>query len=800
MVKSVPEETRSLESSVGVNTLPPPGGGYVLENSPQDETHLRDYWRSVRKHQWLIVGITLLFTILSAIYAARKPDIYEAQARVQVDLENAQSRQGGAVIVSGTSDPAYFNTQLQILTGPGLLRRVVKTLDLEHDDAFLRPQSAGSTTLQNLLRMVGLGSAARKETKDSESKDIPLVDSVASPTSYNDLAEAKRLAPHVGVLQASLDVNPVRETRVQSRDTRLIDVRFKHPDPQVAAKVVNAIVEAYRLSNMERRNETSNQTTEFLQRRIAELQSQIRNDEERLLSYSKSRAILSLSPDQNTVVDRLSKLNNQLVEAENQRKNAKAALDSYLQQPDAVAGLVEGTARYSDAEVKLSELQRQRAQLLVEYTEEWPDVKQIDQQIAVLEKRVRESRNRGTTTFMTSLEAAYSRAFAYEQSLRESFNQQRSEVLSQNESAINYRIIQQQIDTSKNLLNGLLQRSAENNMLAAGTPNNIHIIDYSLVPELPVGPKRTQSVMLAFFFSLVFGVGLALFLDYLDDTIGSAEDVEKMLHLPALAAIPAIGNVSRRLLPGGSAAQTLDANSALLLHSDTRSSLAEAYRQLRTSVLLSTAGRAPKTLLVTSSLPSEGKTTTAANTALSLAQTGAKVLIVDADMRRPRLHSIFKVDNHFGLSSALSTETSEAEVLKIISRHEESGLYVLASGPVPPNPAELIGSEQMRRLLGILEANFTHVVVDSPPIASFTDGVLIASMVDGVLLVLHGGKSSRDVARRSRQLLQDVGAKIFGVVLNNVSLRSHDYSYYQQYYNSSYNDEDEDGMIVNTKA
>ncbi|MBA3321637.1 MAG: polysaccharide biosynthesis tyrosine autokinase [Pyrinomonadaceae bacterium] len=754
----------------------------------------------MRKHQWLIVGITLLFTILSAIYAARKPDIYEAQARVQVDLENAQSRQGGAVIVSGTSDPAYFNTQLQILTGPGLLRRVVKTLDLEHDDAFLRPQSAGSTTLQNLLRMVGLGSAARKETKDSESKDIPLVDSVASPTSYNDLAEAKRLAPHVGVLQASLDVNPVRETRVQSRDTRLIDVRFKHPDPQVAAKVVNAIVEAYRLSNMERRNETSNQTTEFLQRRIAELQSQIRNDEERLLSYSKSRAILSLSPDQNTVVDRLSKLNNQLVEAENQRKNAKAALDSYLQQPDAVAGLVEGTARYSDAEVKLSELQRQRAQLLVEYTEEWPDVKQIDQQIAVLEKRVRESRNRGTTTFMTSLEAAYSRAFAYEQSLRESFNQQRSEVLSQNESAINYRIIQQQIDTSKNLLNGLLQRSAENNMLAAGTPNNIHIIDYSLVPELPVGPKRTQSVMLAFFFSLVFGVGLALFLDYLDDTIGSAEDVEKMLHLPALAAIPAIGNVSRRLLPGGSAAQTLDANSALLLHSDTRSSLAEAYRQLRTSVLLSTAGRAPKTLLVTSSLPSEGKTTTAANTALSLAQTGAKVLIVDADMRRPRLHSIFKVDNHFGLSSALSTETSEAEVLKIISRHEESGLYVLASGPVPPNPAELIGSEQMRRLLGILEANFTHVVVDSPPIASFTDGVLIASMVDGVLLVLHGGKSSRDVARRSRQLLQDVGAKIFGVVLNNVSLRSHDYSYYQQYYNSSYNDEDEDGMIVNTKA
>lgn len=233
-------------------------------------------------------------------------------------------------------------------------------------------------------------------------------------------------------------------------------------------------------------------------------------------------------------------------------------------------------------------------------------------------------------------------------------------------------------------------------------------------------------------------------------------------------------------------------NSELLIHSDSRSSLAEAYRQLRTSILLSTAGHAPKSLLVTSSLPSEGKTTTAVNTAISLAQTGAKVLIIDADMRRPRLHSIFGMQNMAGLSTILSSDMTDQEVLDIIPYDEPTKLHVLASGPVPPNPAELIGSDQMRILLKMMENHFTHVVVDSPPIASFTDGVLIGSVVDGVILVVHSGKSSRQVVRRSRQFLQEVGAKIFGVVLNNANLRNQDNYYYQSYYHRGYYRTDEE--------
>ena len=208
--------------------------------------------------------------------------------------------------------------------------------------------------------------------------------------------------------------------------------------------------------------------------------------------------------------------------------------------------------------------------------------------------------------------------------------------------------------------------------------------------------------------------------------------------------------------------------------------------------MLSTAGRAPKTLLVTSSLPGEGKTTTAVNTAISLAQTGANVLIIDADMRRPRLRSIFDLSEKEGLSSILSSEMKPDQMLGTIVKDPTTGLNVLTSGPVPPNPAELLGSEQMRKLIAVLSIPFTHIVIDSPPVSSFTDGVLIASIVDGVLLVVHGGKSSRGVVRRSRQMLIEVGAKIVGVVLNNVSVRSHDYYYYyQRYYHQSYYHADE---------
>jgi succinoglycan biosynthesis transport protein ExoP len=776
------------------------GYGYGVDGEAESDVNLLDYWRAVRKRLWLVLGVAALITTLATIYVARKPDVYEASSRVQVDLENNPMYAGKTTpyIYSPVNDPAYFNTQLQILTSPGLLRRVVKTLDLEHNQGFLRPQSAQPhSTWKTILKMLGVGGQEKKDDS-MQPKELPLTASMAPATSSEDLAEAKRLAPYVGALQGGLKVDPVRESRGGLyKETRLIDISYQHGDPATAAKITNAVADTFVRANLEKKNETNTTTSEFLSRRVAELQSRIRADEEKLVAYAKSNQILSLDASQNTVVDRLTGLNKQLLEAENDRKMAEAEYNA-AKAPGAAGALAEANGKdIADSESKLADLKQKRAQLQVDATDEAPEMKEIDQQIAELQKHLTETRARNTSTLLTNLETRYKQTLAREEALQKSFNQQKSETVTQNEAAINYRILQQEIETNKSLLDSLLQRSKENDVVLAGRPNNISIVDYAIVPDYPVGPARTRSVMLALVLALALGIGLALFLEYLDDTIHSTDDVEKFLRLPALAVIPAMGGGSarRRLLSSPNALQKRNGNNSgnpeLLLNVNGRSALAESYRQLRTSVLLSTAGRAPKTLLVTSSLPGEGKTTTAVNTAISLAQTGASVLIIDADMRRPRLRSIFDLPEREGLSSILSSEMKPQDMLDAIAKDSTTGLHLLTSGPIPPNPAELLGSEQMRKLIAVLSVPFTHIVIDSPPISSFTDGVLIASMVDGVLLVVHGGKSSRGVVRRSRQLLLDVGGKIFGVVLNNVSIRSHDYYYYyQRYYHQSYYSKD----------
>lgn len=768
----------------------------------EGEMHLLDYWRAIRKRLWLVLGLVALVTMLALVYVARKPDIFEAQARVQVNLEDDGTLAPKSQYFYGSSDdPIYFNTQLQILTSQGLMRRVVRTLDLEHNpDFFNGPTTQRTSPWQNLLQMVGLKKKEpAPEVKPAE--QLPLTTTSAPGPAREDLNEAKRLAPFVATILAGLKVEPVKESRGYYKETRLIDIKYSHPDPLVAAKVVNAISETYVLSNLEKRTETNSTTGTFLQKRIAELQQQIRTEEERLVNYARNNQIISLDPDQNTVVERLAALNRQLLEAENERKTAEAAYNA-ARTPGASEALADSeTKQTSELESKLNELKQKRVALLIDATEEAPEVKEVDQQIAEITKQLKDQRSRKGSTLLTNLETRYRQTLAREQALRRSFEQQRGETLTQNEAAINYRIIQQGIETNKTLLNSLLQGAKENEVVVAGKPNNISIVDYALAPESPIGPNRSRTVLVAFLLSIGLAVGFALFLEYMDDTVRSTEDVERLLHLPALAIIPSVAGSGRaRSLGPGTALQKRNGtgngngsgsdNPELLMHVDGRSPLAEAYRHLRTSVLLSTAGRAPKSLLVTSSLPGEGKTTTAVNTALSLAQTGASVVIIDADMRRPRLQSIFNLRGELGLSSILSNDVNDEDVLAMVNKDETTGLNILSSGPIPPNPAELLGSDQMRKLLVSLESKFTHVVVDSPPVSSFTDGVLIASMVDGVLLVVHGGKSSRHIVRRSRQLLQDVGAKILGVVLNNTAVQTHDYYYYQRYYSQKYYDKE----------
>ncbi len=774
---------------------------YGSPNRIDEGVRLRDVWIAISKRRWLIVFIVLLITATTAVMLARKPDIYLAESEVQVDTESPASGltsgKGNAIIVDTFQDPSYFNTELQIISKPGLLRRVVKTLDLENNQDFLRAQ-AGDTAWQRLMRTFGLGSKSATQIpgQKADNGKLLVVKDVASPSSSSDLAEATRLEPYVSSIQAGLKVEPVKEERLQFSGTRLISIKFNHASPLVAAKVANAIADTFVLSNLEQKTKFTSTTGDFLQQRIAELQSQIRNDEERLINYAKGHEILSLDAAQNTVVDRLAGLNKQLLEAENERKMAEAAY-RVNKEPGAADVLAASGAREGGAkelETQLATLKQKREQLLSENTEEWPEVKEVEKQISLVEKQINDANTKVVSTQSKALEMRYHEALGREQALRTAFDEQRGATRSQNEAAINYHIIQQEIETNKGLLDGLLQRAKENDVILAGTPNNLHVTDYAIPPRTPIGPNRLQGILLAFIFSFGFGVCLAVMLEYLDDSVRSTEDVSKVLRLPTLATIPAFkkGSAPQRLLSSQSTFllqprngnRNGNGNAALLLDLDKRSPLAEAYRRLRTSVLLSSPGHAPRTLVVTSCVPSEGKSTTAINLAVSLAQTGARVLVIDGDMRRPTIHSAFGIENLSGLSNILSNEISNVETLALVQKEKVSGLYLLTSGPIPPNPAELVGSEQMRKLLVELGSNFDHIVIDTPPIAAFTDGVLLAAIADGVILVIHANECSRKVIQRSQQALLEVRARVLGVVLNRVHIHSSDYNdyYYHSYY------------------
>lgn len=812
------QESREISKNVAADNLelerpfdyrpavPAQYSSYRGESTGAD-LRLFDYWRAIRKRLWLVIGLAALITTLTAIYMARKPNVFASRAVVQVDLEqvNPELVTSDRARPISNPDPAYFNTQLQLLRSDGLLRRVIKENNLENNKEFLSAkEEATSSSLGSILRTLGL--ATSPESGRPGSSQLPSLEGLAT---NEEIEEATRLAPYVEFIKRNLDVEPVRETRSTVRDTRLIDITFRHTSADVAAFVANAIASTFTTVNQEKRTGTSRKTNDFLQARISSLQADIQRDEEKLVNLTQNAGILKTEGEQTIVIDRLSGLNKQLLEAENQRKNAEANYLAVANSPEKVKALAEEQmARFiteqennirvfrADILKKMADLRQLRAAKLQEFQEGAPEIKEIDAQLKSYEDSIDKAvakfnsdleqyRQRTSKGLLENLRTKYLQAKSQEDKIRTDFEKQYNEAQGQNQSAVNIKLLQQNIDTNKGFLDNLRKQVSGNDVAAQGSDNNISVIEIAIPSDTAVSPRRLMTVSLALLLSTVFGMGLALFLEYLDDTIRSVEEIESYLQLPALAAIPTVDSMPKRklLLVGSGDTDEEPPGSPLLISADPRSALAEAYRHLRTSILLSSAGHAPRMLLITSSLPAEGKTTTATNTAISLAQTGAKVLIIDADMRRPRLHSIFNMENKAGLSNLLANELTDAEVDEAILYDKTTRVHVMPSGPIPPNPAELIGSEQMALLLEMLRGKFTHVVLDSPPIASFTDGVLIASMVDGVILVVNAGVSSRQVVRKSRLLLNEIGAKVFGVVLNNVNLNTKDnYYYYQSYY------------------
>ncbi len=759
--------------------------GDIAQSKPygvaQNEANIRDYLFVVLKRKWLILALVLVVTSLVTIQMYRMPSIYEASTTIQIEPKRNSILQTGKEIVINTgnsgTDPVYWQTQLRLLENPALARQVIKTLDLQNDARFFAGQTQ-TDILSSLRRIFSREKPQTPTTPATAPGELPVVREDDVKGQQLTPEELARLEPYEETLGANLTVDPVV-------GTNLVTLRYKHTDPELAQKIVNTVADVFIYNNIQRETMGSEKSADVLANKIAELQLKVKEDEAKRVNYALNNNLpLSKEPGGNLPAARLAMLSQQLLEAENERKNLQSAYEAAIKASDPSAiPLVQENARIEKLREKLDDLKQKRAELLVTYTAEWPAVKKIDEQIKPVEEALaKEPRN-----ILSGMKSRYEAALSRENKLRQTYNQQKSETSAQNIADIQMSVLEQNLETNKQYLATLLQKQRELEGTSEGRmPNNITVTNYGRRGDL-IGPPRVRNILIAFMLALGAGIGLAFLLDYLDDTLKSVEDVDRYIHVPALALIPS--NRNDRRLKGRAAGAPPEGGetTALALIDDVRSPVAEAYRHLRTSLLLSSAGQPPRTILVTSSQPSEGKTTTAVNTAVMLAQTGADVLIVDCDLRRPRIHAHFGVANVRGVTNYLSGDSNLESVMQPYDKLPN--LKLMTSGPVPPNPAELLGSDEMRKLVTTLSERFTHVVIDSPPAISFTDAAILSTLVDGVMLVVHGGKSSRAVVRRAKQQLLDVGAHIFGIVLNNVKLESHEY-YYGGYYSDYYTDDD----------
>ena len=443
---------------------------------------------------------------------------------------------------------------------------------------------------------------------------------------------------------------------------------------------------------------------------------------------------------------------------------------------------------------------------MVKYTTEHKSIKQIDAEIVTLnsqKERVNQEVSEKITSEGTILEkAAEKEVLASLRSQLAASQQRLSRAVGAFDAAAAKANIEGQVETklttlrdglknNRDLLNTYTQRQKEQELaLSSGRPDNISVQNHAMTPSSPIGPQRGRNILVALLLSFAAGIGLAFLLDYLDDSVRTSDDVSRHLGLPTLALIPHYLNTDKRKLLTGINGNGASAPSALITMDDRHSPMAEAYRHLRTSLLFSSAGKPPQTILVTSSQPSEGKTTTAINTAITLAQSDADVVIIDCDLRRPRLHSHFGFENTKGLTNYLSGDKDTENLIRTYS--DLPRLKVITSGPIPPNPAELLSSNEMRNLLQFLSGRFKHVIIDSPPAISFTDASILSTLVDGVILVAMANKSSIHLMRQFKQRVNAIGARIYGVVLNGIKAGSMEYDYYGSGYYKYYSQSDDD--------
>jgi polysaccharide biosynthesis transport protein len=715
-----------------------------------EEHHIMDYVRVVYKRRWIAIPALVVVFLTGAVNSFRTTPLYEARTQLLIEKDTPKVANLNTMFQEqdGWYNDDFYQTQYKILQSRTLARRTVVFMNLTKHPSLqqaLAPKSAPITVTGLMNGVVGL---ARRAVTGAPAKPAAKAQHPAG---------SDPVAPYVGFVLGSLNVVPVRNSRI-------VELRVTSSEPRLAADMANGIAQAYIQQNLEARFSASKDATDWFGTQLAEQRKKVEETEVALQRYKETHDAIAVEDRENIVVQRLADLNGAVTKAKTTRieKEALYAQLKAVQGTSAVDTFtaVLGNEYIQKLKSEVGDFQRQQAQLAEKYGERHPEMVRIKNAVQVAQAKFDNEVNK----VVESVRAEYMAALAQERSLTGALDAQKSEALGLNRKGIEYTVLQREAESNRQVYESLLQRTKETGISGELKSSNIRVVDPAEVPTSPVLPRRSNDLMMALLAGSVLALGLVFLFEYLDNRIKSPQEL-RALNLAFLGMVPKIDN-----------------SGPTLLNDAVPPAFGEAIRAVRTNVLFSSAEEGVRTVVVTSAGPGEGKSLFSSNLSVSLAQAGQRVLHIDADMRRPRVHDIFDVSQEPGFSNLLVGDCKPSEAVR---KTGIANLCVLPAGMIPPNPAELLGSKRCAEYLATLGEHFDWVVIDSPPVLAVADASVLANAASGVIFVIGADQTTRNTAKAAVDQLNAVQAHVIGAVLNRADVERNPY-YYSAYYRKEY--------------
>ena len=729
----------------------------VEEPEPAGEFSLRSYWHTIHARRWTILAMAAMAVALAAVYNYVQVPTYQAKATIIIDREAPDISQLDEKYGQVPEQPDYIETQYKVLRSRSLAKRAIAALGLQ-DRVEFQPEDQPET---------------------SRAVEASFVDGGIQPAVVDKFLKRLGVSPGKG--------------------TRLVDVSFESVDRELAPAVVNTLAEEYIEHNLEAKWNATQKASAWLQQQLSTLKAQLEASETQLQEYAAQHSILFVEERKDITTEKLAQLEDELTRAEAdriQKQSLAMLVEDAIRRGAPLPGSL-NSKTYQEHQSKLAELRREHSQLLVTFAPGYPKVQRIEKQIEEVERAIELESERMLSNVRETFEVAERR----EKLLKQASWSQRARVNRLSDDFIQYNILKRDAETNRELYEGLLQRLKEAGVSAGLRASNISILDAAEVPSDTYRPKKLRNILLALTCGLLFGIGLAFVQEHLNTVVRTPEEVERMTGLGLLAVIPKsrqqVQKVKTKKIGRGrrSRNQVLTLTNHNGVNADTpeekalvrwapEQGLSEAYRTLRSSVLLGW-DESMRRILVTSSQPEEGKTSVSLNLACSLAQLGRRVLVIDADMRRPNCARQLGIKSDYGLTDYLQGMT---DLDQVVVKTRIENLSLVPAGRSSSVASDLLYSPRLSTLLQEVGRRFQHIVIDSPPSLVLSDARTISRLVEGVVLVVSDS-TERNSLLRTKQMFDDAGVHFLGFVMNRVNLDNLDYGYYRNYgYYYSYSD------------